>query len=240
MTKLHAVQVLGMHYQTGEPILLHIGIITGVEPARVRTEDELPYVGPGLVDIQINGYKGSDFNTPPFPVSMVHRVSRELLSEGMTSYFPTVITNGDQSINLRQGAFLKRAGKMHSRSCVAGIHLEGPFISPEDGPRGAHQKQHVKPPDWELFQRWQDQAQGMIKIITLSPEWEGSASFIEKCAESGVIVSIGHTTANAKQIEDAVRAGARMSTHLGNGAHLHIRRHPNYILDLQNRFSRSC
>jgi N-acetylglucosamine-6-phosphate deacetylase len=112
---------------------------------------------------------------------------------------------------------------------IAGIHVEGPFISPEDGARGAHALQYVREPDWEMFLRWQKASGGRIKILTLSPEWPNSADFIAKCSASGVTVSIGHTAATPEQIQAAVRAGARMSTHLGNGAHLMLPRHPNYI-----------
>jgi N-acetylglucosamine-6-phosphate deacetylase len=112
---------------------------------------------------------------------------------------------------------------------IAGIHLEGPFISPEDGPRGAHPVQHIVPPDWEALSRWQEAAEGLIRIITLSPEWPGAASFISRCSESGILVSIGHTAATSEQIREAVSAGAVMSTHLGNGAHLMLPRHPNYL-----------
>ncbi|WP_338044696.1 N-acetylglucosamine-6-phosphate deacetylase [Paenibacillus periandrae] len=112
---------------------------------------------------------------------------------------------------------------------VGGIHLEGPFISPHDGPRGAHGKAYVKAPNWELFQRWQEAADGRIRIITLSPEWPKAPDFIAKCAASGVTVSIGHTSASNEQILAAADAGARMSTHWGNGAHLMLPRHPNYL-----------
>ncbi|MBW7461558.1 N-acetylglucosamine-6-phosphate deacetylase, partial [Paenibacillus sepulcri] len=74
-----------------------------------------------------------------------------------------------------------------------------------------------------------DAARGKIKLITLSPEWPGTASFIEKCAKAGVQVSIGHTAAAEEQIREAAAAGARLSTHLGNGAHLMLPRHPNYL-----------
>ncbi|MEK7830551.1 MAG: amidohydrolase family protein, partial [Acidobacteriota bacterium] len=110
-----------------------------------------------------------------------------------------------------------------------GVHLEGPFISTEDGPRGAHPRQHVCPPDWDQFRRWQDAAGGQIRLLTLSPEWPESCDFIERAAASGVIVAIGHTAATPMQISDAVKAGAKLSTHLGNGSHAKIDRHPNYI-----------
>jgi N-acetylglucosamine-6-phosphate deacetylase len=112
---------------------------------------------------------------------------------------------------------------------VLGIHLEGPYISAEDGPRGAHPQEHCKPPDWHEFGRLQDAASGRIRIITLSPEYNGSAEFITRAAKAGVVVAIGHTAATPDQIRAAVDAGARLSTHLGNGAHGTLPRHPNYI-----------
>jgi N-acetylglucosamine-6-phosphate deacetylase len=114
---------------------------------------------------------------------------------------------------------------------IPGIHLEGPFISPDDGPRGAHPRQHVRPPDWDEFQRLQEAAEGRIKLLTVSAEYDNSPELIRCVAASGVLVAIGHTKATSEQIKAAVDAGARMSTHLGNGAHPTIRRHPNYIWD---------
>ena len=188
------------------------------------------WAGPGLVDLQINGFRGMDFNTLPLAADVAGKITRELWSEGVTSYLATLITNSPEA--------LEEACRGIARGCeedeaaaagIAGIHLEGPFICPEDGPRGAHAKAFVRAPDWDLFRRWQDAAGGRVRLITLSPEWPGSTSFIEKAAASDILVSIGHTGATPEQIRDAVAAGARVSTHLGNGAHLLMPRHPNYI-----------
>src|SRR5205814_1384701 len=102
---------------------------------------------------------------------------------------------------------------------IAGIHLEGPYISPEDGPRGAHPRAHVRPPSWGEFRRLQDAAGGRIRMMTLAPESAGALPFIEQLAADGVIVAIGHTAASPECIQAAIQAGARISTHLGNGAH---------------------
>ena len=112
-----------------------------------------------------------------------------------------------------------------------GIHVEGPHIAREDGPRGAHPLRHVRPPDIAEFQRWQEAAEGRIRIVTLSPEYDEAIPYIEALVADGVVASIGHTIATSDQIRAAVDAGARWSTHLGNGAHAQIRRHPNYIWD---------
>jgi N-acetylglucosamine-6-phosphate deacetylase len=111
------------------------------------------------------------------------------------------------------------------------FHVEGPHISPDDGPRGAHPRQWVRPPDFEEYLRWQDATEGLIRLVTLSPEWPEAPRYIERLARHGVVVSIGHTKATAEQIADAVSAGATMSTHIGNGAHGEMRRHPNYLWD---------
>jgi N-acetylglucosamine-6-phosphate deacetylase len=153
-----------------------------------------------------------------------------LFREGVTSYYPTVITNSVEEITdaVRTIAEACKEDEISDR-VIAGIHVEGPFISPEDGARGAHDRQFVQAPDWDIFCQWQEAAGGLIKIITISPEWDSSVSFIKKCVESGVTVSIGHTAATPEQIRAAVEAGATMSTHYGNGAHLMMPRHPNYL-----------
>jgi N-acetylglucosamine-6-phosphate deacetylase len=114
---------------------------------------------------------------------------------------------------------------------VAGIHLEGPYISREDGPRGAHPLAHCRAPDWDEFRRFQDAAEGRICILTLAPEYDGAESFLRRAVATGVVVAIGHTAATSTQIRAAVDAGAALSTHLGNGAHRTLRRHPNYLWD---------
>jgi N-acetylglucosamine-6-phosphate deacetylase len=189
-----------------------------IERDRMESKDEsLPWIAPGLVDLQINGYHGVDFNTIPIEMGSVEKVTRALWQEGVTSYYPTVITNGDESIEKALLSITEACSHDPvSNHGVAGIHLEGPFISPEDGPRGAHNRIYTKAPDWSLFQKWQEAAQGKIKIINLSPEWPESFVFIEKCVKQGVVVSIGHTAASAEQISKAVKAGAILSTHLGN------------------------
>jgi len=227
-----SIHLKGRLIQTGAPaeITIESGVIVRVEAGRAAPGEPLPWIAPGLIDLQINGYAGVNFNEVPIRAERVNEVTRKLLAEGVTGYLPTVTTNQIDRITeeLASIAECRRTDPL-VREAVPGIHLEGPFITPEDGARGAHRREHVCAPDWELFMRFQDAADGLIRIITLSPEWEGAESFIAKCAESGVIVSIGHTSASPEQIRRAVRAGARMSTHLGNGTHPMLPRHPNYL-----------
>ncbi|GIP33658.1 N-acetylglucosamine-6-phosphate deacetylase [Paenibacillus sp. J2TS4] len=222
----------GLHYETGKPVRVTIRgeKIQQVEESAQEAKANLPWIAPGLVDLQINGYYGVDFNTLPLTKEAVQKVTRQIAELGVTSYYPTVITNSSEDIEQLVGIIADACSSDPlTGQCIAGIHIEGPFISPEDGARGAHGKQFVMAPDWELFLKWQRAADGRIRIITLSPEWDNAPEFIAKCSASGVTVSIGHTSATPEQIRAAVAAGARMSTHLGNGAQLMLPRHPNYI-----------
>jgi N-acetylglucosamine-6-phosphate deacetylase len=224
--------ITGLHYKTNEAIHVYIkdGFISQISPAVM--ENDLPIIAPGLVDLQINGYGGKGFSgTQMNPEDILITTSR-IHDEGVTTFFPTVTTYPEDMIKNALKT-ISKAVHLHPmvKKSVPGIHLEGPFITKEDGARGAHKKENVIAPNWELFQRWQDEAEGLIKIITLSPEWPEAVGFIQKTVRTGVKVSIGHTSASTEQIKAAVEAGATMSTHLGNGAHTMLPRHPNYIWD---------
>jgi len=187
-------------------------------------------IAPGLIDIQINGYDGVDFNDPDTDAEQIVSATRQLWRTGVTAFCPTIITESFDHIAKCISNLVRAADESPEFArAMIGIHVEGPFISPEDGPRGAHPKQHARPPDWNEFQKWQDAARGRIRIVTISPEWPDAIDFIERAAAAEVFVAIGHTAATPAQIADAALAGARLSTHLGNGSHAKIDRHPNYI-----------
>ena len=190
------------------------------------------YVGPGLVDLQINGYAGIDFNTFPIAESGFLKVIDTLVKEGVTSFFPTVITNSSSNII----ALLKNIAELCQQNpviadFVGGIHLEGPFISPEDEARGAHEKSYITAPDWDLFQKFRNASKNRIKIVTISPEWDNAPAFTEKCVKENIVVALGHTIASPEQIKAATDAGAKLSTHLGNGAPLMLPRNSNLIFE---------
>lgn len=200
--------------------------ITGVEPAR---QSGGLYVGPGFIDLQVNGFLGVDFNDPKCTADQIARAIQGLFATGVTRFYPTVITGSptDMLEALRNLRCAK--GRLPEGAAMDGFHVEGPHISPEDGPRGAHPRRWVRPPDLDEFRRWQEATGNQVRIVTLAPEWPQSLEYIETITAEGVVASIGHTSATAQQIADAVSAGASLSTHLGNGAHAVMRRHPNYI-----------
>jgi len=227
---MHKITLRGRDYRSEQPIEItaHDGVISHIRP--IAEGKSLPFIAPGLVDLQVNGFGGVDFNTYPFAEESVAQVTRAMWQQGVTTFLPTVITNDGHEIE-QMVATLARACQQFPavEQSVAGIHLEGPFLSAQEGPRGAHALAHIKAPDWALFQQWQKAAQGRVRLLTLSPEWPLADDFIRHCVAGDIVVSIGHTAASAAQIASAVKAGARMSTHLGNGAHLTLPRHPNYI-----------
>jgi N-acetylglucosamine-6-phosphate deacetylase len=187
------------------------------------------YIAPGFIDIQVNGFAGVDYNSPEARPEEIARSLRVMFSTGVTRCFPTVIT-GDPEKML--GALRNLAAARESLDegpSMEAFHVEGPHISPEDGPRGAHPQRWVRPPDVNEYKRWQEAANGNVRLVTLSPEWPEAPHYIDTLARDGVVASIGHTKATAQQIQDAASAGATLSTHIGNGAHSTMARHPNYI-----------
>ena len=229
------MQLLGRRYDTAEPVRLEIDksrIVRAVPcPADASTAG-WPWIAPGLIDIQLNGYGGQEFSSPGLTPEKVCGIVAALGSSGVTQFCPTLTTERFEVLahGLRTITAACEASPATARR-IAGIHLEGPYISTEDGPRGAHRRQYCRRPDWDEFQRLQDAAAGRIRILTMSPEFAGSAEFVQRVAQSGVVVAIGHTAADSAQIRAAVDAGARLSTHLGNASHAMLPRHANYVWD---------
>lgn len=225
--------VAGRRFDTLQPVRLFLrdGRITRVEFVRLdeRTR-RWPIVAPGLCDLQVNGCLGREFASPELTSEDVRVIAEALFACGTTRFCPTITTEANDVIE-HAASIIDRACRQWPELAarIAGIHVEGPYISVEDGPRGAHPKQFVRPPNWSEFIRWQTAAGGRIKLITLSPEYPEAEPFIRQVVAAGVVVSIGHLAASADQIRAAIAAGARLSTHLGNGAHPILPRHSNYI-----------
>ena len=182
------------------------------------------FTHPGLVDLQVNGFGGVDFNDPETTADQVRHAAAVMRRHGVTRFLPTLITSPLATFSRCAGTLL-RAGE----PAILGIHLEGPYISPEDGARGAHRREDVVPASIDDFERRQEAAGGRIRLVTVAPEVPGALALIEHLRASGIRVGIGHTAATPAQIRDAVRAGATLSTHLGNGCANMLPRHPNFI-----------
>src|SRR5262249_34362656 len=220
-------------YATGElgEIVCAGGRIASVgAPSAAAPDLQADWVAPALFDLQINGCDGYSFNSERLTAATGRHVGNVCPRHGIGGLCPTPVTNHFAA--LAQGlATLRQAceGDADLAHAIPAIHLEGPYISPEDGPRGAHPRQHVRSPDWDEFRRLQDAAGGRIRLVTLAPEHDRALPFIEHLTAAGVVVALGHTAADGPRIRDAISAGVRLSTHLGNGAHAVLPRHPNYI-----------
>lgn len=225
--------VSGRRYDTGEPCSVRIegGWIQEVVPVwPAGPLSDWPYIAPGLFDLQINGHGGVWYSHAGLTSEQVLQTLEAYFAHGVTRICPTLITAGYDALSAGFAA-LRQACEAQpwAAAMIPGFHLEGPFISPEDGPRGAHPLEHVRPADWAEFSRLQEFAGGRIKLVTLAPESPGAVDFIQRAVASGITISLGHTAATREQIQAAVAAGATLSTHLGNGAHGTLKRHPNYI-----------
>ena len=182
---------------------------------------------PGLFDLQVNGFGGVDFNAPNLTSDRVAEALERMHATGVTRCLPTLITSSFDcfATNARVLASI-------SHPAIAGIHMEGPYLSPDEGARGAHPREHVALPTIEDFSRRQHAAGGRIVLVTLAPEVPGALPLIEHLVAAGVRVAIGHTAATSRQISEAIGAGATLATHLGNGCPQMLPRHPNVIWEL--------
>ena len=206
------------------------GLITSIRNVESKQAEHLPWISPGWIDLQVNGFGGYDLNGATTTLEDIEGVTRALLAQGVTTFLPTIITGHYNRMQQAVAAIAQYCQDSHFASdSILGIHLEGPYLSSEDGSRGAHPREYTRDPDWVEFQRLQDAAQGLIRMVTLAPERVGSVGFIEKLTEQGIIVAIGHTMATEEELDAAVKAGATLSTHLGNGSQPILPRHPNYI-----------
>jgi N-acetylglucosamine-6-phosphate deacetylase len=188
------------------------------------------YACSGFFDPQVNGFGGVDFNSPRLTPEGLHQAALSLASTGVTRFLPTLITSSHERMvcQLKILAEALKKDPLLQKMCL-GIHLEGPYISPEEGPRGVHLREFVRHPQWEELERFQEACEGRIKCVTLAPEVKGAIPFIEKAVTHGIVIGIGHTHATEEDLEQAVQAGARLSCHLGNAPSALLPRYRNLI-----------
>lgn len=224
-----SARVVGRDPETGNGIAVSIadGRITGIEPT---DSAGTLYLSAGLIDLQINGYLHHDLNDGTVTPERVAALTESQLALGTTTYLPTFVTNSET--NITNGLLAVRTARQHYprvASAVPAVHVEGPFISPHDGARGAHQAEHVRDADSAEFDRWQAASGGLVGLLTLSPHSDAAIALVRHASAAGVHVALGHTDATTEQIHAAAEAGATLSTHLGNGISAMLARHPNPI-----------
>lgn len=227
------MRITARHYRTGEIVEVlmsqRIDAITPAEDPGV----ELPWVAPGLIDIQVNGFGGVDWDQEKMSEpSKWGPIARMLLERGVTMILPTFCTNSREGFTKALDAYRRTVESDDLLAhAMPGVHIEGPFISDLDGPRGAHNIKHTRDCDLAEVQEWNEACGGRLRILTLAPERRNSAEVTRELARRGVVVSIAHTAATTQQLDAVIKAGARFSTHLGNGSHVMMNRHRNYFFD---------
>ncbi|MBE3595148.1 MAG: N-acetylglucosamine-6-phosphate deacetylase [Candidatus Carbobacillus altaicus] len=171
---------------------------------------------PGMIDMHIHGAYGADvMDATPEALRVI---AEGLAKDGTTGFLATTMTAPPRDIE----AALKNVRDEHERAKSAtfgatllGVHLEGPFLSPERA--GAQSKAYMLPPDSALILNWQHLSGGLIRQVTFAPERAADDAFIKTLLNLGIVPSIGHSDAHHAEVVSAVRAGARQVTHLFNG-----------------------
>ncbi len=223
----------GLFYHDGQPISIEM---QNGKIERINRLDQLEkpdqtkrYIAPGFIDIQVNGYVSVGFSSDDLSIEGVRKVTQTLWKVGVTSYLPTVITSSNDQLRESFKILADAIREPDIGQCIPGFHLEGPYISPEDGYRGAHSKRWIRPPDWSEFSELNRIADNKIILVTVAPDQPGAGDFIQKCAQQGIFVALGHHNSSAAQIKSAADNGAALSTHLGNGCANMINRHENVL-----------
>lgn len=221
--------ISGLNPQNGQPV--EVVIVDGrVQAIMQGRADQEGWLSPGLIDLQVNGYGGDDVNLDGIDPGVVHSLTKKMIATGVTTYLPTIITASEAMITaaLRVIAEARRRSKLIA-DAIPHVHVEGPNISSVEGYRGAHNREHIRPPSLAEFARWQEVSGDLVGMVTLSPHWDGAENYISRLSSAGIHVAIGHTDATPEQIRRAVDAGAALSTHLGNGSAGMIPRHANSL-----------
>jgi len=182
---------------------------------------------PGFVDLQVNGYDGVDFSNPDLTQDNFARACRKLLNTGTAAFLPTLITCPSDVYRRNLTVIAQVMDWPEFQNRLLGFHLEGPFISPDSGACGAHNKEWIQESDIGFFNRLLEWSQNKIKLITIAAEAKGAGELARYVSGKDVVVSLGHQLAGEKDIQRLVKAGARALTHLGNGLPWKLHRHKN-------------
>jgi N-acetylglucosamine-6-phosphate deacetylase len=206
------------------------GKIASLAPADPAGEsaDALPWVSPGLFDIQVNGMVGVNLSGEDLTREKVLEVDAALEAHGVTRWCPTVTTQ-DPKIVERNLELLGRLIDEEAAPNIQGIHLEGHYISAEPGYRGVHMEKYIRDPDLAEMDRWYRAARGRISLFSLAPERKGALAFIGALKARGVKVGLVHHRADYETIRAAAAAGADLSSHLLNGCAKMVHRQHNVI-----------
>jgi N-acetylglucosamine-6-phosphate deacetylase len=222
----------GRHYSTGEWIEVQCDhrFITAINPGPGAASTAGPWIAPGLVDLQVNGFGGVDFQQDNLTTEELSAATRALRAAGCTRWLLTLITD-DWSRLLARLRHLKklRDASPELLRAIAGWHIEGPFLSAEPGFCGAHDPTLMRDASPEGIRALREISGADPLLITLAPERNGALEAITQAKALGIKVSLGHTNASSRALRDAVARGAAGFTHLANGCPRELDRHDNIL-----------
>lgn len=223
----------GQHPACGMPVAsqdsLLVAIMSVSQEPRNDASVDRPALKPALIDLQINGLHGIDFNASNLSDEDWDRALRALSNDGTRGFLPTLITDSVDALERK----LSRLSRLCEQSAYGvqplGIHLEGPFLSTLTGFIGAHPVQHARSADLDVMKRLLDASRGRIRWVTLAPEQDAGAQVTRYLSDAGISVAAGHTDATLDQLKQAVDAGLGFFTHLGNACPMQLHRHDNIL-----------
>jgi N-acetylglucosamine-6-phosphate deacetylase len=194
-------------------------------PNPISTEKKHEYV-----DLQVNGYGGIDFNDDNLSAEGLHTACDWLRRHGVEKILATIITEKLPTMCARLRRLVDlRQGDPFVASVIPGIHIEGPFLSPINGFRGAHPLDAIRPSSEDEVKQLLEAAGGLTRIVTLAPDFDEGAKVTRYLAGRGITVSAGHTDASLDQLKASIDAGLKLFTHVGNGCPMQMPRHDNII-----------
>ncbi len=236
MKPKNTITIYGTPVSGGKTVVCTVkdGVIVQIKessnPKSADIGDEETIIAPLLFDIQVNGGFGISIQDENLTEDKLLELSHRLFQSGVIRWVPTLVSNSIEKTEFLCRIIGDSLRKNKELSfAIPGIHLEGPWISAEDGPRGAHPKECIRPPSIKEFEKYYQATGGKILYVTLAGEQKNAIPFIQYLVSKGVHVSLGHHNADITIMRKAVDAGARLCTHLGNGIHNYIHRHDNPI-----------
>jgi len=180
----------------------------------------------GYFDLQVNGYFGIDYNRRGLTLEQLRLSCDKQRAVGVDQFLATVIT---EDVDI-MASYLARLVELRQQdvevaAMLCGFHIEGPFINPTDGYRGAHPVDAVRPADLDAMKKLLDAAAGLTRLVTLAPEHDDGLQVTRYLVEAGITVSAGHCNPTMQQLEAAADVGLSLFTHLGNGCPMQMHRH---------------
>lgn len=198
-----------------------------VSPAETAKLQQHALEIPGFVDLQVNGYKGIDFSSLDLTEESFTHACKALVQQGTAAFLPTIITSPLDVYQQNLAIMAKAMQREDLKDHILGIHVEGPFISEEEGARGAHDVAWVRKPDNALLDKFYAWAAGNIRLLTIAADAKGADALCSHAVNLGITVSLGHQMATDADLHRLVQSGARSLTHLGNGLPKLLPRHEN-------------